>query len=36
VWAKYSGKSWSGGVQNPEPPAPSTYFPSSIVSKLGL
>ena len=36
VWAKYSGKKWSGSVQDPEPPAPSTYFPSSVISKLGL
>ena len=36
VWAKYSGKKWSGGIQDPEPPAPSTYFPSAVISKLGL
>jgi hypothetical protein len=33
-WAKYSGSTWSGEVQDPEPPAPSTYFPSSVLSKL--
>ena len=35
-WAKYSGGAWQGKVQDPEPPAPSTYFPSSVISKLGL
>lgn len=35
-WAKYSGTSWSGKAQDPEPPAPSTYFPSSVISSLGL
>lgn len=35
-WAKYSGSTWSGNVQDPEPPAPSSYFPSSIVSKMGF
>ena len=35
-WAKYSSGSWSGKVQDPEPPAPSTYFPSAVISKLGL
>jgi hypothetical protein len=36
MWAKYSSGEWSGTVQDPEPPAPSTYFPSSVISKLGL
>ncbi|MDR3687329.1 MAG: hypothetical protein P4L93_10275 [Coriobacteriia bacterium] len=36
VWAKYSGGNWTGKIQDPEPPAPSTYFPSAVVSKLGL
>ena len=36
VWAKYSGTKWSGKVQDPEPPAPSSYFPSSVISQLGL
>lgn len=35
-WAKYGGSSWSGKAQDPEPPAPSTYFPSSVISALGL
>jgi hypothetical protein len=35
-WAKYSGGAWSGTAQDPEPPAPSTYFPASVVSKLGF
>ena len=35
-WAKYSGGKWSGKAQDPEPPAPSTYFPASVISKLGL
>ncbi len=35
-WAKYSGGSWNGKAQDPEPPAPSTYFPSSVIGALGL
>jgi hypothetical protein len=35
-WAKYGSTSWSGKAQDPEPPAPSTYFPSSVISSLGL
>lgn len=35
-WAEYTGGSWQGKVQDPEPPAPTTYFPASVVSKLGL
>ena len=35
-WAKYSGTKWSGKAQAPEPPAPTTYFPASVISKLGL
>ena len=35
-WAKYSGGKWSGKAQDPEPPAPTTYFPASVISKLGL
>lgn len=35
-WAKFSGGAWKGQVQDPEPPAPSTFFPSSVISKLGL
>ena len=35
-WAKYSGGAWQGKVQDPEPPAPSTYFPSSVIAKLGF
>lgn len=35
-WAKYSGSAWSGSAQDPEPPAPDTYFPAAIVSKLGF
>ena len=35
-WAKYASGSWQGKVQDPEPPAPSTYFPSSVISKLGF
>jgi hypothetical protein len=35
-WAKYSGGSWAGQPQDPEPPAPTTYFPSSVVGALGL
>lgn len=36
MWWKYSGGKWDGSVQDSEPPAPSTYFPSSVISKLGL
>ena len=35
-WAKYAGGAWSGSVQDPEPPAPSTFFPASVISKLSL
>jgi outer membrane murein-binding lipoprotein Lpp len=35
-WAKYSGSNWSGDAQDPEPPAPKTYFPSSVLSDLGF
>jgi hypothetical protein len=35
-WAKYSSGSWEGKQQDPEPPAPSTYFPSSVIKQLGL
>lgn len=35
-WAKYSGSKWEGTLQDPEPPAPSTYFPASVISKLSL
>lgn len=35
-WAKYSGGKWEGTLQDPEPPAPSTYFPASVIPKLGL
>ena len=35
-WAKYSGGAWAGNVQDPEPPAPSTYFPKSVISQLDL
>ena len=36
IWAKYSGGSWSGKIQDPEPPAPSTYFPASVIPHLSL
>ena len=35
-WAKYSGGAWQYKLQDPEPPAPSTYFPASVISKLGF
>lgn len=35
-WAKYEAGSWSGSPQDPEPPAPSTFFPASVIPKLGL
>ena len=35
MWAKYAGGKWTGNVQDPEPPAPSTYFPKEVISKLG-
>jgi hypothetical protein len=35
-WAKYSGGAWTGKAQDPEPPAPTTYFPSSVIGALGL
>jgi len=36
MWAKYSSGKWKCTIQDPEPPAPSTFFPSSVISKLGL
>jgi hypothetical protein len=35
-WAKYTGGAWKGSLQDPEPPAASTYFPASVIPKLGL
>ena len=35
-WAKYSGGAWKGKAQDPEPPSPTTYFPSSVIGALGL
>jgi hypothetical protein len=35
-WCKYTGGAWTGKAQDPEPPAPTTYFPSSVVGALGL
>lgn len=35
-WAKYDGSAWSGAAQDVEPPAPTTYFPASVVAKLGF
>jgi hypothetical protein len=35
-WAKYDGTAWSGAAQDVEPPAPTTYFPKSVVAKLGF
>jgi hypothetical protein len=35
-WAKYSAAGWSGSPQDPDTPAPDTFFPKSVVSKLGF
>lgn len=35
-WAKYQSGAWVGKAQDPEPPAPGTYFPSSVVGVLGF
>jgi hypothetical protein len=35
-WCKYSGGAWVGNIQDPEPPAPSTYFPTSVIGALGF
>ncbi len=35
-WAKYVGGAWQGAMQDPEPPAASSYFPAAVISKLGL
>ena len=35
-WAKYSGGAWKGKAQDPDPPSPTTYFPSSVIGALGL
>jgi hypothetical protein len=33
-WAKYKNGSWTGRAQDPEPPAPTTYFPAGVVGTL--
>ena len=33
-WAKYRNDVWTGKAQDPEPPAPTTYFPKSVVGTL--
>jgi len=35
-WCKFENGSWNGKIQDPEPPAPNTFFPKSVVSALGL
>jgi len=35
-WCKYSGGTWTGKAQDPEPPAPTTYFPLAVVGALGF
>jgi hypothetical protein len=35
-WCTYSGGAWTGKAQDPEPPAPTTYFPPSVVGSLGF
>jgi hypothetical protein len=35
-WAKYTGGAWTGKPQDPDPPSPTTYFPSSVIGALGL
>jgi hypothetical protein len=35
-WAKFSDGAWSEQFLGTEPPAPSSYFPASVISKLGL
>ena len=35
-WCKYGGGAWTGKPQDPEPPEPTTYFPSSVVGALGF
>ena len=35
-WCKYTGGAWAGKPQDPEPPAPTTYFPASVAGSLGF
>ena len=35
-WCEYSAGAWTGQAQDPEPPAPSTFFPSSVIGSLGF
>jgi hypothetical protein len=35
-WCKYTAGAWEGKPQDPEPPAPTTYFPASVVGSLGF
>ncbi|MDP2182092.1 MAG: hypothetical protein Q8K99_05940 [Actinomycetota bacterium] len=33
-WCSYVGAEWTGQAQDPEPPAPMTYFPSDVIDEL--
>ena len=35
-WCKYSGGTWAGKAQDPDPPSPSTYFPSKVIGSLAF
>jgi len=35
-WCRYSGGVWTGSAQDPEPPAPSSFFPSDVAGALGF
>jgi hypothetical protein len=35
-WCSYSAGAWAGQPQDPEQPAPTTYFPPSVVGALGF
>jgi hypothetical protein len=36
MWAKFTDGAWKIDVLDPEPPAPSSFFPKAIIAKLGL
>lgn len=35
-WCRYSGGTWTGSAQDPEPPAPGTFFPADVAGSLGF
>jgi len=35
-WCRYSSGTWTGTAQDPEPPAPTSFFPSEVAGPLGF